>query len=154
MTSPISPNTDKTSVLAVYIFNLLTANQYDLGLTQVLYGNHNMVPKNNTVVVTPGRKVRSLQGVSAPGGRVKNELNVLIDVITSDVLAGENDGRLATDQLAEVVENRLHQDTTMGGLIIHGFVVYWDPGEQFVNNSMYRMVRMTYTGESRTYLSV
>lgn len=154
MTSPVSPNTDFTSVLAAYIYDLIVANKYDLGIEDVLYGNNNMVPRNMTVVVTPGRKVRFLQGVSAPGGRVKNELTVLIDVITSDVLSGEKDARLATDQLAEAVEKLLHADTTMGGLLIHGFVHTWDPGETFINNSMYRMVRMTYTGESRTYLSV
>lgn len=154
MTSPISPNTDKTSDLAVYIFDLLTAERYDLGLEQVFYGNHNMIPKNNTAIVIPGRKTRNLRGVSAPGGRVQNLLTVLIDIMTQDPLSGENDGRLATDKLAEVVETRIHQDTTMGGLIIHGFIDTWDPGETFINQSMFRVVRMTFTGESRTYLSV
>jgi hypothetical protein len=153
MTSPVSLNTDKTSVLADYVYNLLTSERYELGLEQVLYGKHNMVPKNNTVRVIPGRKTRVLKGVSAPGGRVENILVVLIDVMTSDPLIGESEGRLMTDQLADTVEHFLHQDTTMGGLIIHGFVDTWDPGEEFINNSMFRVVRLTFTGQSRTYLS-
>lgn len=154
MTSPVSANTDKTSVLADYIFNLLNNERYELGLEQVLYGKHNMVSKNNTVRVIPGRKTRNLVGVSAPGGRVENILVVLVDVMTSDPLAGESAGRLATDQLADTVEHFLHQDVTMGGLIIHGFVDAWDPGDEFIQNSMFRVVRMNFTGKSRTYLSV
>ena len=154
MTSPISVHTDLTSVLAQYIYNFLLTEKGDLGLNDVFYGNHNNIPQDNIVVVIPGPKIRELWGVSAPGGRVKNEMSIYIDVMTQKVLIGETAGRLATDQLAEVVERRIHQDTTMGGRIIHGFVNRWDPGQDFIQQSEFRVVRMTFTGESRTYLSV
>jgi hypothetical protein len=154
MTSPISPHTDLTSVVGQYLFNRLLNNKYDLGLNDVFYGNHNNVPQDAIAVVIPGPKIRTLAGVSAPGGRVQNELNVFIDVMTQKVLIGESAGRLATDQLAETVEHYIHQDTTLGGNIIHGFVNRWDPGQDFILQSEFRVVRMTFTGISKTYLSV
>lgn len=146
-------HTDLTSVLAQAILDKIDTNKASLGIRQTLYGNHNMVNLSPAAVVTPGRKNRSLAGVSAPGGRTLNELNVLVDVMIQNVLAGESAARLEVDQLAEAVEKILHADTTMGGIIIHGYVTTWDPGIQFINGSNYRVVRMFYVGTTKTYLS-
>lgn len=146
-------HTALTSVLAEAIFDKINDNKSTLGIRAVYYGNHNMVPDSPAAVVIPGRKNRSLAGVSAPGGRTMNELNVVVDILTQNVKDGESLARLEIDQLAESVETLLHQDTTMGGIIIHGYVTTWDPGVQFINSSQFRVVRMSYLGITKTYLS-
>lgn len=146
--------TENTSVLGQYIKNLIDTNKVTLGVKQVLYGNQNDIPFSPTVVVTPGIKRRELRGVSAPGGRTFNVMNVFVTIMTSKV-GDENTERLKTDQLAEAVEKLLHQDTTMGGLLIHGFVQEWTPTEAFFQQTQgqFRTVRMTFVGTSETYLS-
>lgn len=146
-------NTDKTTVVASFIKSLLLDNKYTLGLTDVFYGNHNMIPRGPVVMLRPGIKDRNLKGVSAPGGRVQNLLTVLIDVMQADPLSGEEKARAFLDDLAESVETLVHADTTLGGLVIHGFVHRWDPGEVYINDTMWRTVRLTHISESRTYLS-
>lgn len=153
MSSPISPHTDKSTVLALAIQDKLELNKGELGIKAVLFGNHNMVKEGPSIVLFSGKKRRSLAGVSAPGGRVMNELMVLIDVLHADVKSGEAEARLFLEELAESIETVIHSDTTMGGIIIHGFVTDWDPGNTFINRSQWRTVRMTYVGTSKTYLS-
>lgn len=153
MTSPISPNTALTTVMAQKIVDTLRLQVLTLGAAEVLYGDHNMIAKSPAIVVVPGVKTRELAGVSAPGGRTDNYMTVFIDVHTEDVGSGEQVARMQLDQLAERVEAAIHADTTLGGLIIHGFVNRWDPGTTRIANSMWRTVRMTYVGRSKTYLS-
>jgi hypothetical protein len=148
-----APNTDRTTVLALGVKDIIVASKGELEIQDVFYGNHTMTPRSPTVVIRPGRKQRALRGVAAPGGRTENELTLLIDVMSADVLSSEEDSRLALDQLAENVEKLLYVDVTIGGLVIHGFVTDWDPGEIFINNSKWRTVRMTYRAKTITYLS-
>lgn len=149
------PNTDRCTVLASYIKALIIANKALMStpIEDVFYGKHTMNPRSPTVVVTSGIKDRVLQGVASPGGRTKNELNIIIDVMAADVLNGEEAARLALDTLAEGVEILLHTDPNMGGLVIHGYTRRSDPGEVFINGSMWRSVRLTYVGTTITYLS-
>lgn len=154
MSSPFAaPNTDRTTVLAMGLRDLIITNKGELGIQDVYYGNHVMTPRSPTVVLRPGRKTRTLRGVASPGGRTENELIVLVDVMAADVLSSEEDSRFALDTLAENVEKLLYVDPTIGGLVIHGFVTTWDPGEIFINNSKWRTVRMTYNAKTITYLS-
>ncbi len=156
MTGPFAyPNTDRTTFVAQHIISLLEANKNEFAtpIVDVLYGKHGMIPNSPTVVVMSGVKDRTLRGVASPGGRTNNEMNVLIDVMGADVLAGESVGRLAIDTLAEDIEHYLHTYPNMAGLIIHGYVRRSDPGELFINNSSWRTVRLTFVGTSLTYLS-
>lgn len=145
-------HTDLTSVVALTIFDLTKDNKGILGINDVLFGNQTMVPRSPCVIITPGPKRRELAGVSAPGGRTLNHLIVYIDVLTSRV-GVEAEERLALDQLSENVEKIVHADTTLGGIIIHGFIGEWEPGETFIQDTQFRLVRMTFEGQSKTYLS-
>lgn len=141
------------SEVADFITNKIDTNKDTLGVRQVLMGKHNMVPLSPTVRVVPAPRRRNLVGVSAPGGRVENLFTTYVDVMISDALVGEAEGMRAVELLANQVEILIHNDVTLGGLIIHGFFVEADPGEEFIQNSKYRVVRLTHTGVSRTYLS-
>lgn len=144
-------NTDLTSVLAQYMYNLINSNMASLGLKIVLYGDQTNIPLNPAVVVTPGVKRRDLAGVSAPGGRTLNTLSVYVDVLSSKV-APQTDASIELDKLADSIEKFLHTDVQMGGLVIHGFVNEWDPGTAYMQNGQFRMVRMAWVGISKTYL--
>ena len=145
-------HTDKVTPVAIFIKDLLIANRTSLGLRDVLFGDQNMIPETPFAVVNCGPKRRQLAGVSAPGGRTMNSLTVFIDIHSSAV-GSEADERLKLDQLADLIETKIHADPTCGGIIIHGFVTDWDPGQFFIGNSMFRTVRMTFVGETKTYLS-
>lgn len=156
MTLPFAyPNTDRGTALAVHIMGLIEANkgEFETPIQDVYYGKHTMNPRSPTVVVMSGITDRTLQGVASPGGRTRNEITVLVDVMGADVLSGEQVSRLAVDKLAEDVEKLLHTYPNMDGLIIHGFVHRRDPGDIPINGSMWRAVRLTYVGTSLTYLS-
>jgi len=145
-------NTEFTSVLAQGILSILVNNQTSLGLKDILYGNQVMIPKSPTAVVIPGPKHRELAGVGGPGGRTLNMITVYIDIQSSKV-GDEAEERLALDQLAEKVEKLLHSDTSINGLVIHGFVTDWIPGESTLRNGEFRSVRLSFTGQTKLQLT-
>jgi hypothetical protein len=146
-------HTDKDEDVAEAIRALLEANKVVLLLDDVLYGNHIMIPRSSAAVVMPLGKRRQLAGVSAPGGRTLNQLMVGVDLHWSKV-GDEETERKNADSRGTAVEDMLHNDTTLSGIVIHGFVTQVDRGEsQFANNSMFRSVRMVYEAQTKTYLS-
>lgn len=144
-------HTDKDEVLALAIEALLITNKVALGLQDVLYGDHVNVPKSPTIIVMPLGKVRELEGVAAPGGRTKNKLMVGLEVLVSKV-QDERSGRVETDALASVIEDFLHNDTTVGGILIHGFVTQTQRGNATFSSGMFQSVRMSFEGTTKTYL--
>lgn len=145
-------HTDDDTVVAEYIFNLINANKADLLIDTVLYGNHVNLPSAGVAVVTAMGKRRILAGVSAPGGRTENQLMVLIELNWSKV-GDESTERRAADTRANLLEDLIHSDTTLDGIIIHGFISEVDRGEVTSNNSMFRSVRMSFVGKTKTYLT-
>jgi hypothetical protein len=146
------PHTDNDTVLALAIRDLIEINRTSLGLDVVLYGFHNMIPVANAAVVMARGKTRTLVGVQGPGGRTDNTLSVGIDVHRSK-LGDEETERKIVDETARTIEDLLHGDTSVGGLIIHGFIDRVDRGDtSFVNGSMFRTVVMSFTGTSRTLI--
>ena len=144
--------TDKASVVAQAILALLEANKDSLGLDQVYYGDQLNIPNAKCAVVRVGRKTRERAGVAGPGGRFMNIMPVTISVYNSTV-ADEGNARLVVDQLAEAIEDLLHQDITVGGLTLDGFVSEFDPDPVFRAGSMFRTVQLTYQARSKTNLT-
>lgn len=149
-------HTHKSTVLALAIRDKIIANKANLGLDAdsfVAYGDHNNVPGGKAVTVSAGTKNRELAGVAGPGGRTLNQMEVVVTVYymkTED----EASARLTCDQLAENVEELLHQDTTMGGIIIHGFVNQWVPGVIVRETSMFRVVQLHFVGQTKTNVTL
>lgn len=144
-------HTDSPTVLALAIKDKISSVAGSLGITTVLYGVHTMIPTTPAVTVFAQGKTRTLAGVSAPGGRTENELVVIIDAHLAAV-GNEEVERQAIEELANGIEAELHKDTTMGGIIIHGFVTSWDNGTAQLGGE-FRTIRMTYVGRTKTYLS-
>lgn len=151
MTAP-GPPTDQDEVVAEFIFNLINDNKETLGVEDVLYGNHVMIPRSSAAVVTAMGHNRALAGVAAPGGVTMNTLIVMIDLHWSKV-GDESTQRREADAKGTILERKIHADTTCGGLIIHGFINQVDRGETVFNGSMFRTVRMLFNGTTKTYLS-
>lgn len=146
-------HTDKCTVLSQYIFNKIDTAKVTLNVDTVLYGDHEKIPPGIVVVVYCGDKERSLEGVASPGARTMNTMRVMITVYNNKT-QDEATGRLEVDQISEDVEEFLHQDTTMGGSIFHGFVARWDPGYRIKSGSLFRAVQMTFVGRSKINLTV
>lgn len=148
-------HTDRATVLAIAIRDKIIANKVALGLAPdgfVAYGDHNNIPGGKAITVASGTKTRELAGVAGPGGRTLNTMEVVISVF-SMVVEQEETARLAVDQMAEAVESLLHSDTTMGGIIIHGFVREWVPGVIYRETSMFRVVQLHFVGITKTNVS-
>lgn len=146
------PHTDKSTVVALAIKDLILSNKETLGLDYVDYGDHNNIPGGKSVAVRAGTKRRELAGVAGPGGRTLNRIEVLVSVYFS-VLDNEANARRNIDELAEKIEDLLHEDTTVGGLIIHGFVNDWIPDTVYRETSMYRLVQLTFVGQTKTNIT-
>jgi len=147
------PHTDDDAVVAEAIFALIDADKVTLQLDDVLYGYHNNIPNASAAVVMAAGKGRTLAGVSGPGGRTENQLLVEIDMHWSKV-GDEATQRRAADARAYALEQKIHEDTTLGGIIIHGYVTQMAKGETIMaNNSMFRSVKLMFAGTTKTYLS-
>lgn len=145
-------HTDKGTVVALAIVDLLTANKDSLGLDQVYYGDQINLPNAKCAAVRPGRKTRDRAGVAGPGGRMMNNMPIIINVYNSAV-GSEGNERLAVDQLAEAIEDLLHQDITLGGITLDGYVSEFDTEPNFRTGSMFRVVQLTYSARSKTNLT-
>lgn len=145
--------TDKSSVVAIAIKDLIETNKESLGIDQVYYGDQLNIPNAKCVAVRVGRKTRDRAGVAGPGGRMMNNMPVIINVYNSTV-TDEASGRLVVDQLAEAIEDLLHQDITLGGITLDGYVSEFDPDPVFRQGSMYRVVQLTYAARSKTNLTL
>lgn len=144
--------TSRSTVVAKAIETILNTNKVSLGLDEVYYGDHNNIPVGKAVSVTAGTKRRELSGVAGPGGRGMNEMDIVLFLYRS-VVEDEATARLAVDTLAEDIEDILHADTTLGGIIIHGYVNQWIPGVIHKPTSMFRVVQMNYFARSKTNIT-
>lgn len=146
------PHTDRCTVLALAIKAKIEENKKTLGFDQIFFGEQIKIPAGKVVVVDCGTKERSLEGVAGPGGRTRNRMLVTITVYNS-VSGSEEEQRIAVNELSEEIEHLLHQDTSVGGIIIHGYVERWEPGLIFRPNSMFRAVQMDFYGQTKTNLT-
>jgi hypothetical protein len=146
------PHTDDDTVLAQAIFDLLDANKSALNLDLVMYGFQVLIPTSTAAVVMARGNTKALAGVQGPGGRTLNNLMIGIDVHRSKV-GNEDTERKVVDSTANDIISLVHNDTTVGGLIIHGFFDRTDRGDtSFMNGSMFRTVVLSFTGITKTLI--
>lgn len=117
---------------------------------QVFFGDEYRYPKVPAIAVDPGPRESPL---SATGLMQTNTFTVYILVysarISGDVQALKRDN--AT--LAEKVEDVVNANNTLGGLIIHGHVVMFEPGQASVGGELFAATRLTYTATTRTVVN-
>lgn len=145
---------DKSTVLATFIENLINTNKASLSVDNVLYGEQNTIPSGITVTVTPGTKIRTRRIINAPSGGTRNAMEILITLYGDRVDQSTSAKHLEIVQIAEGIEDLLHQNTTMGGNCTDGFVSLWNPGISFRSDSRYFAIQMVFNAFSTSRLGI
>ena len=154
MTSPLELDATSGSyyVFAKTLQGIAEANQAELGLADVWYGDQQQIPRTPTLCVVPDGKRRELQGSPR---RVENTLRCYLLLYHSKIQDIQKNNE-EVDQLAESLEKLVHADPTLGGLVIHSLVTDIDAGEVTrlvdTRRTMYRAARLTVEGISKTAL--
>jgi len=124
------------------IVDLLKEHQDDLGLKDVWYGDQELIPRTPAVAVESGSKTRELTG--APDVTT-NRFTVFVLTYMAKIQDVQTTRKMA-DQLAEAIELLLHDDTTIGGLVIFGMCTSVEPGYAIRGGTLMRAARITWEG--------
>lgn len=127
------------------ILEILQDRAQDLGISQTYYGRQDIMPDFPSVCVESMPKNRAWNGA---GHRfevvLRTGLLVYVGKIQSSTVTKKE-----SEQLAESIENVLHEDFTLGGRVIHGMVTRVDYGVSRIEDVMIRSVRLQWEAESR-----
>lgn len=143
-------NTHRLSVVSEALKSKFDSNRAMFGLEDVWYGDQMLVPRTPAISIEPGNKSRELQPLGL------NSINTLIVYVL--VYLGKvqevQKNRLEVDKLSEDIEDFLHQDKQLGGLVIHGFVAAIDPGlaPRPTRDNLLRVDRITWQATSKTMI--
>jgi hypothetical protein len=149
------PLTDSLKVFSEYLESLLNTNGGPLGLaTQpdgtpaVYYGDQSRIPVTPTACVDPGEKRQTLNG--APR-RVEINFTTYI-LLYHNPVKGVETLTKESDAIAEAIEDVIHTDAQMGGIVVHSLVSVIEYGYQTRGNTLYRVSRLTVEGRSQVQL--
>jgi len=124
---------------------MLTERTEELGLAKVYYGQQRLMPDFPSVCVESLPKVRAWTGA---GHRFEVKLRVGLLVyctkIQSSIITKKQ-----SEEIAEAIEDVLHEDFTLDNLVLHGMVTRIDYGVSRVEDVMIRSVRMQWEAMSR-----
>jgi hypothetical protein len=140
--------TDQVAVVAQYVHDLLEENKVDLGLVDIWYGDQDKIPRQPAACVEAGPKSRDLNG--AP-----RRTSVLMDVyviIYHEHVTDSEENQKKSEQLAQRVEDFLHQDAQLNGLVIHSMVTTNEPGYVRRGGAQVKASRLTFQCTSQKML--
>lgn len=132
----------KSSVIVQYIVDKIDAAKNGLGIKRVYYGDQNLIPEIPSVTVEAGDKERNYNQTGL-------QTNVIIPVYIFVYHSGIRDLQItkkADDELAEAIEDLLHSDVNLGGLVINGLVVNTSPGFANRGKEIFVVHRLTWQG--------
>lgn len=142
--------TDSLYVVTDKLFTLLDGFKasFAIPVQAVYYGDQTQIPVTPAITVAASQKARELAG--APR-RVENTFEVFVNIYFSNVKSITLNHRDA-DQLAELVEAKIHEDITLGGLVINSMVVLNEAGFLNRDNSQFRGSRLIVRAMSKKNL--
>jgi len=141
--------TDRVSVVCQAIYDLLIANSVALGIEDVWLGDQALLPHTPAACVVPGPLTRELTGMP---NRTDNNMTAYV-MIYHSILQNQEVTEMEAIQVSEAVMSLLHQDLSLGGTVIHGYVRTIEPGYSNKARSWYRSSRVTWTGLTKTIMS-
>lgn len=149
--------TDDPYVVANAIYDLFVANQQDLGLKGVFFGEIQMFPETPSLAVEAGRMSRDRAGAL---NRFENDFTTYLLVYHSPIADTSISQRelLTFTQLiqdvyhASIVSRLLGDPATDDNLLYDGFVSTVEPGFSIRQNSLVRTARLTLHGKSKTQM--
>ena len=132
-------------VVAKYLQARLEGN-VELGLEDVFYGDQALVPRFPAVAVEGESKETTPTDLGQAGTVL---MNVLVIVYHSKI--GDNQTtREQCDTFAEGIEDFIHTDRQLGGLVTHSWVAGIDYGYARRNNELLRAARIRVQAISKT----
>lgn len=140
--------TQSLVVFTDYLKNMVEQNMVTLGVQDVFYGEQTKYPRTPAVALESDTKRREING--APR-RTENDLNAFIIIYHSPV-SDVQKTRRDVDLLAEAIENLVHSDSRLGGLVIHSLVDQMQSGYATRGGTQYRSCRLSVSGKSQSQL--
>jgi hypothetical protein len=142
--------TAKLSVVAQAIVDLIKANNVllDVGLEDVYYGDVEKVPRSRTITVEPVERPRDLAGAPM---QVGNTFTVYIYVYVTGI-ESDHSLRKQCDELTEDIEDVLHSDKKLGGLLIQSWVTNFESGYAVRGGVLLKCDRITWVGTNKTMI--
>jgi hypothetical protein len=134
----------RAPVITQRIVDILTESTDELALKGVFYGYQQLIPEFPAISVESGRKSR--------GGNSTHRFEVTFSVLMMlehGKIQSTEINKRESEELSELVEAKLHEDLTLGGLVIFGYISSIDPGVRFRESEMIRATRLTWDGISR-----
>lgn len=110
----------------------------------VYYGDQDKVPAYPAIAVSGGQKRRDIIALH----KFEVVLRATIFVYHGEVQSSEITNK-QVDVLSEQVEDLLHGNLTMDGLVVNGFITRNDPGVSLRSDVMIRTSRMLWEAKSR-----
>lgn len=143
-------HTKDSTVVTQAIIDLLQvpATKAALGVKEVYYGAQELIPDYPAVEVESFPKERTLSTERATLRQFHITIRVGIMVLFGKVQSSEINKKEA-ESLIERIENKLHEDFTLGGLVIAGFVTRVEPGVIPRQGVMLRASRLVWEARSR-----
>jgi hypothetical protein len=134
----------RAPVITQRIVDILTESADELAIKGVFYGYQQLIPEFPAISVESGRKAR--------GGNSTHRFEITFSVLMMlehGKIQSTEINKKESEELSELVEAKLHEDLTLGGLVIFGYVASIDPGVRFRESEMIRATRLTWNGLSR-----
>jgi hypothetical protein len=117
----------------------------DIQPSDVYWPDQLKIPRTPAICIDSGDYVREMAGSLGPKGRTENRFVIFLMCYLCKV-ADVQLTQQSVEDFAEQVMDILHQDVTMGGTVIHGFVTRIEPGYANRNSVMFRTARITWEG--------
>jgi hypothetical protein len=142
----VSDLTHSISVMTQALVNVLEEHQQEIGLKRVYYGDQSMVPDFPSV----GVETAPLDRLWDKSSTHKFEINLRCDLylyvgrVQSSELTKQE-----VDALTQRVEDAVHIDFTVGGLVIFGYIERIEPGVSMKSDVMVQTTRLSWVGLSR-----
>ena len=128
----------------------LLKGDVSLNLKDVYYGDQTGIPKVPSATVELGGTDREYNAI----GIQTNLLVTLSIVVYHGLLADVQKIKKQLDEFTQGVEDKLHVDNTLGGLVISGIVTGVEPGVAVVGQSQFYAHRLTWEGMIKERIGV
>lgn len=129
------------------IHTYLDEAKEELGIKRVYYGRTDLIPDYPAITVEPGTKQRSLELGSTHKFRIDFAVEIFLYFgkisNTAEINFEEN------ERLTELVEEKLHENFRLDGMVIFGFVTSIEPGTTLRSQEMIKVSRITWEAQSR-----
>jgi hypothetical protein len=137
--------TDKVSIIGPALETYV--NTANLGLQKVWYGDDDeLIPETPAVLIVPDGKERELTNT---GHVTLNSFKFILTVFHSR-LTSSNVTRKECDALAEALEDHLHENKRLNGLLLHSYVRLSEFGVAARGTVMMKATRLTWVAQSQT----